>query len=122
MLILLLKYACLVWSTSLMTSQNVKIEDVQIRAFRIVLGTIDLLYESVLEHLKLETLKCMRETLAKSIFIKFLLSNSRLHDLLPVNCNRTIISQLRKPNKYALLALIHFRESLIQWELLHWQH
>ena len=99
----LLEYACPVWTTNLTTSQNIDIEVGQIRTFCIKLGTKDFPHKFALEHLKLETLKRKKETLAKFFLTNFL-HNSCLNDITVIRLLYTV-SRI-KGSKFSLSAML----------------
>ena len=92
-----LEYACSVWHTSLTEAQTHKIEFVQKRALRIILGRNYTGYDVALKVcIKLQSLNCRRETLLENFGMKMFHSVSVKHrHLLPPTKASTCSRQLR---------------------------
>ena len=89
-----LEYACPVWHTSLTESLIYKIEFVQKRALRIILGKKYTSYSEALDLCKLPSLQCRREVLLQSFGMKIIKSNKH-RELLPPTKVSTSCRQLR---------------------------
>ena len=77
-----LEYACPVWHTSLTDAQAEKIEFVQKRALKIILGIKYVGYTEALNVCKLPSLRCRRDALLQG-FGKNILNSVRHRNLLP---------------------------------------
>ena len=71
----LLEYACPAWNGALTIAQSNKIENVQKRAFRIILGRYYISYSNALSMTKLQTLHARREELCLKFALKALKSD-----------------------------------------------
>ena len=83
-----LAYACPFWHTSLTETQTDKIEFVQKRALRIILGRNYTSYDSALDVCGLSSLRCRRDTLLQGFGLKLLHSVRHRHLLPPSKASR----------------------------------
>ena len=115
----ILEYAAPVWHGGLTEEQSEALENIQVRACKIALPTMD--YESALQQLGLPTLWARREGLCRSLFHKMEDSNDKLHKLLPPaqeNVRNTRFHMKYRPPK---AQTNRFKDSFIPYALYNFQ-